>query len=127
MVSPYDIKLFKAAKEELIDKNWIIMNMNSEKQINNFLQEKSENIILNCINLKENMPAIFYSNIMFYENLNKTLPEGMDISQCVLLDLKQCEFKLIGRKDFYINFEKNEYENEIKLVQLYEYSLENEK
>ena len=127
MVSPYDIKLFKAAKEELIDKNWIIMNMNSEKEINNFLQEKSENIILNCINLKENMPAIFYSNIMFYENLNKTLPEGMDISQCVLLDLKQCEFKLIGRKDFYINFEKNEYENEIKLVQLYEYSLENEK
>ena len=73
------------------------------------------------------MQAVFYSNIMFYENLNNTLPEGMDISREVLLDLSKYETKLIRRKDFYMSFITSEFDRNIKLIQVYEYDLEKRK
>ena len=127
MISPYDIKVYKAGKEEIKENNWIIMNMNANEEIEKYFEEKGDTFILNTININEKMLAIFYSNIMFYNNLNNTLPEGMDISKKVLLDLKHYEIKLVGRKDLNINFLKNEYENEIKKIQIYEYNLERRK
>ena len=41
----------------------------------------------------------------------------------ILLDLSKFEIKLVGRKDFNINVLKNEYENEIKQVHVYEYDI----
>ena len=70
------------------------------------------------------MPALFYTNIMFYDNLNKTLPSGIDIETEALLDLSKFELKLISRKDFNINCLNGEFENQIKQIELYEYELE---
>ena len=70
------------------------------------------------------MPVIFYSNIMFYGNSNKTLPEGMNVKTEVLLDLQKYELKLVSRKDFKMNFIQNEFENVIKTIQVYEYDIE---
>ena len=69
------------------------------------------------------MPAIFYTNIMFYDNFNKTLPLGMDLQKKVLLDLKEFELKLVSRKDFNINFLKDEYNNIIRKIEVYEYDI----
>lgn len=123
MLSPCDMKVFKLDKAEITNNKWMIMNLNSKEEIRNIKGNKSDSFILNCINIKENMPVIFYSNIMFYGNLNKTLPEGMNISQSVLIDLEKYEIKLVGRKDFNINISKNEFENEVKLIQVYEYDI----
>ena len=73
------------------------------------------------------MNAIFYSNIMFYDNLNQTLPLGMDISTQMLFNMKEYEFKLVSRKDFNMNFLENEFQNEIKTIQVYEYNIEERK
>ena len=127
MVTPCDIKAYKSQKDDTTDQNWIILNMNAKEEIKNIYGEKGDKFILNCINIKENMQAIFYSNVIFENSLNKTLQEGMDESKKVLLDLKQYELKLKNRRDFYINHEKNQYENEIKLVQFYEYDIERRK
>lgn len=123
MISPYDISVYQISNTTIEDKNWIIMNID-EKQTIKKIQQQENNLILNRINIKENMPAIFYTNIMFYENLNKTLPKGMDIVTEVLLDLKRYEIKLISRKDFNINFLENEFDNKIKTIQVYEYDIE---
>ena len=69
------------------------------------------------------MQAIFYSNIIFCKSLEEMQDAGMDETKCVLLDLSQYEMKLVGRKDFNINIQKNEFENEIKLVEVYEYDI----
>lgn len=123
MTSPYDIPIYLASKKTLECEEWIIMNMDPKKAIQKW--EKKENcFVLNRINVKENMPAIFYSNIMFYGNLNQTLPEGMDIETEVLLDLQRYEMKLVSRKDFKMNFLENEFENQVKEVQVYEYDIE---
>ena len=123
MKSPYDIPVYLASKKELETKKWVIMDINPKEAIKRF-EEKEDTFILNRINIKENMPAAFYSNIIFYGNLNKTLPEGMNITTEVLLDLTQYELKLVSRKDFKMNFMQNEFENIVKTIQVYEYDIE---
>ena len=125
MKSPSDIKVYKVEKNDNIDKNLIIANMDIENEIEKFYNKKCESFVLNCIKIKKDMQAIFYSNIMFCKNLEDMTNAGMDESKCVLLDLSRFEMKLVGRRDFNINIQKNQFENEIKLVQVYEYEIEN--
>lgn len=105
------------------NKNWEILNLNA-KQILETWKGKEDTIILNRINIKENMPVIYYSNIMFYENLNQTLPEGMDVETEILIDLQKYEMKLVGRKDICKNFLEDEFTAKVKTIQIYEYDIE---
>lgn len=122
MNCPIDMPIYQIGEKTIEDEKWTIMNIDLENEIKNTNVE-NEKIILNRINLKENMPAIFYTNIMFYDNFNKTLPLGMDLQKKVLLDLKEFELKLVSRKDFNINFLKDEYNNIIRKIEVYEYDI----
>ena len=119
--SPYDLSIYKTSKDELNEKYFGILNINPLEEINETNEEK---INLYKINIKEKMPIIFYSNIMFYDNINKTLPLGMDIENKVLIDFNKFNMKLVSRKNFNLNKVINEFENKIMLVQVYEYDLE---
>ena len=123
MNADVDFGVYKLDTEELIAEGFKILNMNPELEIENS-DIKEDVIKLIRLDIKENMPVIFYSNIMFYDNLNDTLPLGMDISNEVLVNLNMFEFKLISRKDFNISLVKDNFQNEIKTIQVYEYSLE---
>lgn len=122
VLSPYDMHIYMASSGELNEKTLNIMNINPKEELLKSTNEVETNIYK--INIKENMPVIFYSNIMYYDNLNKTLPLGMDISTKVLIDLSKFEMKLVARKDFNINILKDEFTNEIKLIHVYEYNIE---
>ena len=123
MLAPYNIPIYKISYNEIKEEKYEIFSLNEREVLKN-IDLKEDNIILNKINVKENMPLIFYSNIMYYDNINKTLPTGMDVNTDVLIDLKQYDMKLVSRKDFKINFLENEYTNKIKTIQLYEYDIE---
>ena len=120
---PYDLHLYKVDEQEIINPGFEIFSIDPSIQL-----EKNDNeaniLKLIKINLKENAPALFYSNIMFYDNLNQTLPLGMDLSSEVLVDLSEFDTKLVSRKDFNINVSKDNFENEIKTIQVYEYNAE---
>lgn len=119
-----DIDIYKLSSEEsLNEKSFEILNINLKEEIENGCNDK-EKVHMFKLNLKEKMPVMFYTNIIFYDNLNKTLPEGMDIGSKVLIDLSKFETKLVSRRDFYINVLENEFKNEIKLMHVYEYDLE---
>lgn len=122
VVSPYDMHIYMASSEELDEKTFNIMDIEPKKELLKSTNEVETNIYK--INVKENMPVMFYSNIMYYDNLNKTLPLGMDISTKVLIDLSKFDMKLVARKDFNVNVLKDEFTNEIKLIHVYEYNLE---
>lgn len=122
VLSPYDMHIYIASSGELNEKTLKIMNINPKEELLKSTNEVETNIYK--INIKENMPVIFYSNIMYYDNLNKTLPLGMDISTKVLIDLNEFDMKLVSRKDFNINVVKDEYTNEIRLIHVYEYDLD---
>lgn len=123
--SPYDIPFYRLDKKTIEDDKWEIMNLNAEGEIEKISEEDDE-IILNKLNYKERMPLVFYTNIMFYDNKNKTLPLGMDLSTEVLLNLQNFKYKLVSRIDFKVNVLVNEFENKIKNVQVYEYDIETE-
>lgn len=123
MVSPYDMPIYQMSQKTIENENWAIFDMN-EKEVVEDWKGKEDTIILNQINIKENMPVIFYSNIMFYENLNQTLPEGMDVKTEVLIDLQKYEIKLVGRKDVNRNFLEDEFTAKVKTIQIYEYDIQ---
>ncbi len=120
IVSSYDMPIYNCTKSEKENNGFEICSINPQEAIN----KDEDEIILYKYNIKEQMPIIYYSNIMFFDNNNKTLPLGMDISKEVLIDLDKFETKLISRKDFKLNKMINEYENQIQTIKLYEYSLE---
>ena len=124
IVTPYDLAIYQASYQEpLEEKKYQIFQLNPKDALQN-IDLKEDTIILNRINVKENMPLIFYTNIMYYDNINKTLPAGMDVATEVLIDLKQYEMKLVSRKDFNMNFIENEFESKVKMIQVYEYDIE---
>ena len=87
--------------------------------------ERALNLIK--INLKENMPLLYYTNIMYYDNTNQTLPEGMNFSSKVLIDCSRFDFLLVNQTKFRTNNYFRESENLImpksKDIFVYEYDV----
>ena len=59
---------------------------------------------------------------MFYDNFNKTLPLGMDLSSEVLIDIDKIKIELCNEEEFYINYSTDEFNNVTKHVKIYEYN-----
>ena len=64
---------------------------------------------------------------MFYENNNKTLPLGMDISQETLINMDLYDLKLKQKDEFYINICTEEFSAIAKKVKVYEYDINQKK
>ena len=61
---------------------------------------------------------------MFYDNFNKTLPVGMNLSSEVLIDVFKLNLKFVKEENFYINYKVNEFDFNTKQIQVYEYDAE---
>lgn len=123
--SPYNLSVYQFKNTDISESNFEIFNLNPKDVIEK-ADTKCEKLILNKINIKANMPLIFYTNSIFYNNRNETLPLGMNLGTEVLIDLDKYEKKLISRKDFKKNFMEDEFNNCVKTIELYEYELNRE-
>lgn len=121
--APYHMSVYKINNKKGID-GINIFDINPENALQEVMKSKRENMILCKVNIKENMPVIYYSNIIFYDNFNKTLPMGMDLSSEVLIDVDNIKAKYIKEEEFHINYSINEYESVTKKVKVYEYDTE---
>ena len=121
--SPYDMSVYCINTKKSIE-GINIFNINPEDALQKELESKKSKIILCKINIKENTPAVFYTNIMFYDNFNKTLPVGMNLSSEVLIDVSKLELKFVKEEDFYINHKVSEFNINTKQIQVYEYEVE---
>ena len=101
-----------------------IFDINPKNAIEPELRSKKEKIQLCKINIKENTPAVFYTNIMFYDNFNKTLPVGMNLSTEVLLDTNKLNLKFAKEESFYVNYKVDEFDFNTKEIVVYEYDVE---
>ena len=118
--SPYDMSVYCINSKKGIE-GINIFDINPETALKNELDSKKSKIILCRSNIKENTPALFYTNIMFYDNFNKTLPVGMNLSTEVLVDVNKLKLDFKGEETFYINHKENEFDFTTKEVKLYEY------
>lgn len=125
----YDFSLYRVSQiTEQIDANsFDIYNLNVERALEEFEDDGEGALNLIKLNFKEGLPLLYYSNIIFYDNINLTLPIGMNLSYSVLIDCKKLEFKLIGKNKFRTNNYFTESKNLIlpksKDVFVYEYDV----
>ncbi len=128
--SKFDMPLYKLVQiSEKLDENaFLVMNIDIENEFKIY-EDKGEGALnLIKINYKENMPLLYYTNIILYDNTNQTLPEGMDLSTQVLVDTSRFNFKLVGQNKFRTNNYFRESDNLIlpksKDILVYEYDVE---
>ena len=85
---------------ENIDANKInVFNLNAEDEIQKSI-EKSENNKVNLykIQLEKGSNVIAFSNCIYYDNQNKTLPVGMDNDTRIIAKLSDMDIKLESKK-----------------------------
>ena len=121
ILNDMNIYIATNSKDNINTSNIEIFNIKPIDAINK-IQDTSK-INLYKIPLKEGMKAIFYSNIMYYDNYNNTLPVGMNVSNEVLFDMSKYNLELKRQKLFRINQDKNELESEVKIICAYEYDV----
>lgn len=132
VVIPENISVYKAITEEKIDDRKInIFNVNPENEIKENLNEEGKKIYFYKFNLKEGTNGIAYTNSIFYDNQNKTLPVGQDLSSKMLIDINKLNLLLKNKITFKIlEFEDNKNDfskSNIKTVYVYEYDTEPKK
>lgn len=123
-VLPENIAVYKAIPDDKIDDRKInIFNINPEKEIEENTGS-SNKINFYKFNLKEGTNVVAYTNCIFYDNQNKTLPVGQDLSTKILIDISKLNLLLKNKTTFRIlEFEEeNDFAKaNIRVVTVYEY------
>ena len=108
---------------QLEENNINVFNLNPEKELSKAIKEEGSKINLYKINLKRNSNAIVYTNSIYYDNKNKTLPLGMDLSTNILFDASQVELIPENKKTFRIITMNEDNVPVIKTVNLAEFNI----
>lgn len=114
-----DIDIYICDNDKLETSDIKMFYINPEDAINAF--NKQEKLNLYKIKIKEGMNLIYNTNILYYDNLNNTLPNGMNVKQTIIFDMNKYKIDLKKQKIFRIcsNTEKFNFKEEI--ICAYEY------
>ena len=123
-----DLPVYKILKDEKLEqKNINIFNINPENEIHENIKDNINKFNLYKINIKRGMNGISYTNSIFYDNQNKTLPVGQDISTKILVDLSKVDLKLTNKTSFKmteIEDEKDDFSKiNVKTFHVFEYDV----
>ena len=128
---PEELSVYKAIEKDKLDEDKInLWNINPENEINEILQSSENKINFYKLNLNKDANIIAYTNIIFYDNQNKTLPLGMNISSKILTDVSKLKIELKSKKEIKIvSFDdKTDFSNiKIKNITIWEYDCVEEK
>lgn len=123
--APYDLTLYKASTEKLETDVFDKFDLNPQETLKKIDNVQDKELYLYKVNVPEKTNIIFYSNIIFFENNNETLPLGMDISQETLINMDSYNLELKSKEDFNINICLDNMNSYVKKVIVYEYDIKN--
>lgn len=126
-----DISAYKWEEDgKNIDPNEInVFNLNPEIEIENALST-TENSKFNLykMNFEKGIKAIAFTNCIYYDNQNKTLPIGQDLSTKLLVDITKIDLNLKNKTSFKVvefEDEKDDFSKvNIKTVTVFEFDSE---
>ena len=129
IIIPEELPVYMITEETSLDaKKLNVFNINPEKEIEENITKKETKLNLFKLNLKEKANAISFTNSVFYDNQNKTLPVGQDLSTKILVDLSKLKLKVKNKSKFKIvqfEDEKDDFSKvNIKTIQVTEYDTE---
>ncbi len=115
--SPEDIMVYKAIMGEKMDENQFnLFDMNPENEMQEVCQQEGNQINLYKISLKQGQDILGFTNCIFYDNQNKTLPLGMDFSSKVMIDISQMDLDIKKTMTFHIATLENEEDVFSKII-----------
>ena len=117
--APINLSLYKT-KNGLNESKYEIYHINPENAINEDNENKET---LYRINIRKGMPLIFLTNTIYYDNYNKTLPEGMEMNDLVLVDNSKFDFSKKKEELFRINKKINKFDYQNVEIKVKEYDL----
>lgn len=124
VTTPIDLNIYILTNTPLEMNAYYTGELNQENIV---LEEKQEEYYLYKIKVEEGSPLIFFTNIIYYDNKNNTLPLGMDKSTKVLIDCAKFEFEEISKGTFrtnqYIKNTENATNLKVKEINYYEYTV----
>jgi len=105
-------------EEENIDTNELnVFNLDAEKEIENAIKEcETGKINLYKMNFAKGVKAIAFSNCIYYDNQNKTLPEGMDKDTRIFAKILDTDITLQNKKVIRVGMLEEENDNSAKLI-----------
>ena len=114
-----NISVYKWMEEdENIDTNELnVFNLNPEKELENALIDtESGKVNLYKMNLEKGIKAIAFSNCVYYDNQNKTLPVGMDKDTRILANILDTDITLDSKKVIRVGRLEDENDSASKLI-----------
>ena len=120
-------------EEENIDTNELnVFNLDADKEIEKALKEsETGKINLYKMNFAKGVKAIAFSNCVYYDNQNKTLPEGMDKDTRILAKILDADITLQNKKVIRVGMLENDKDDAAKLIiktiNVLEYGVEEQK
>lgn len=125
-----DLPVYKAMQDKLLDDKEInVFDMNPEAEMKEAISQGKSKINFYKINLKQGANAISFTNCIFYDNQNKTLPIGQDLSTKILVDVSKLNMELKKKSSFkMVDFEKEKDDFSpiaIKTINVFEYDINN--
>ena len=105
-----DMYVYKATSEKIELDTMQTVSLDGKDEIEKFIKEQNEinKIYLYKIKLPKGTNYIAYTNIIFFDNKNMTLPIGMNLSNQILIDLSNLDLKEVNKK----KLSKIEFEDE---------------
>ena len=105
-------------EDENIDTNeFNVFNLNAEKEIENALRNtESGKVNLYKMNFAKGIKSIAFSNCVYYDNQNKTLPIGMDKDTRMLVKILDTDITLENKKVIRVGMLEDEKEDPSKLI-----------
>ena len=127
-IIPENLPVYKAINtENLNNKEINVFNINPENEMKEVVKSNGNKINLYKLNVKEGTKGIGFTNIIFYDNQNKTLPIGMDLSTKMIIDMTKLHLRLLNNTSFNILNIKDENDDfsdvEMKEVNVFEYEI----
>ena len=95
-----DMYVYKVSSEKLDLNSFETLNLNIQSEVEDILKNEPEanKIYLYKIKLPKETNFIAFSNIIYYDNKNMTLPLGMNLSEKILVDLSGIDLDEINKK-----------------------------
>ena len=112
--SVYDMPIYRIIpiNDRVHTSGFEFYNINIEKELEQYKHKEESAIKLIKLNIKEEMPLVYMSNIIFFDNINNTLPKGMNLSSKVLIDCDKFDFTIAKKT----KFKTNKYFNESNTI-----------
>ena len=127
---PVNISVYSGDFDDTLKKTYNVFNMRATDAISNLLKESNNKTIKLCrINLAEGTNVIPFTNSVYYDNTNKTLPLGMNVKEQILLNNQNTNIEKIESKKLNLvcyEEQNNELARKyIKEINIKEFKLEN--